>query len=478
MKASQLGASSVFIAFVIIVLAVLITGIATFTHRSTTSANSSGAEARMRAIQESLEQYASVARRLPCPADPTSDLGDEKAGATTGKCDFPAGTVPWKTIGLRIDDGVDAWGSKISYRVYTGPTATNYYGSLTQPNGISMVDCDTVQPPPGALTSTGTCDPNQDSDASFFITLTKGLSIASAPDDIAYVLISHGPTGQGAYASGGGQRLPLPSGNDEQLNLTARGPFTIKTASDPSILLSDPLFYDDVIIFRRLPELIQRTGLLARDWLNDPIAPITTSSILLNAATVAAAVGHGVAFGDNLNQASIDFGTATVSGYRSGTRTSDLAFDDGVTGTTGAGVGGLGITRGNTLISSSRSEFLRVDFDTKAAKLGITLNNFGIYTSGGRVYTEQVQLTFYNAGAPVGSPIVKAGCAGDGGLASFSLDAPGLYDRVDVTPVSSTAPGGHTSTTSFLVSSFAACSAGAGACHSPLETINPASVCP
>ena len=60
-------------------------------------------------------------------------------------CTFRNGTVPWVTLGLSADDAVDAWGRKISYRVYDGPTG------MTQALGASMSDCDTVEPAPGAV---------------------------------------------------------------------------------------------------------------------------------------------------------------------------------------------------------------------------------------------------------------------------------------------------------------------------------------
>jgi hypothetical protein len=97
---------------------------------------------RLNVAAEALERFAASTMRLPCPADPTVETGVEMQ-ETAATCRFPTGTIPWSTIGLLREQGVDGWGRKISYRVYTGNK-----GSLTQARGVSMIECDTDEPAP------------------------------------------------------------------------------------------------------------------------------------------------------------------------------------------------------------------------------------------------------------------------------------------------------------------------------------------
>jgi type II secretory pathway pseudopilin PulG len=492
LKRHAQGASLIFVVIVILGLIAIVAVFSQLFRGTSTAASSSQTARGLAAAADALEQFASAAGRLPCPAKPNVDFNadtgeeDPTPPLPSGACNSAAGAIPWKAIGLRREDASDSWGTKISYRVYMGAN-----GSLTQPQGASMLKCDLVEPPPlkGRTPVTGNaaagyvgglCRDTYDTlPDEFFGTglQKKGLSVrdfGTVVDGVAYVLISHGPSGLGGFTVAGVARA-APGNAGEIANTTATGPFVVQTAMTSGLSPDAAAFFDDVLVYRKLDDFVQRAKLGAREW---PELTVP-SNVVLNAATVGAAVGTSVSFGDNLRETSIDLGTARVSGFRSGNRTTNLSFDEGANGSTGDGIGGIGINRTSTLISSSGGEFVRIDFNTKAAKLGITLNHFGTYTSGGRVYTENVQFTFYNGGTQVGSPVVKAGCNPDGGLASYSLDVPGaIYDSVDVTPISATASGGFASASALLISAFAACGAGPGLCNTALQASYPQSSCP
>jgi Tfp pilus assembly protein PilV len=476
MRHRQRGVSVIFVVVVLVALAAVLLAFMSLFRSGTSVGGSSQTAANLGAAADALEQFASTAARLPCPADPTADTGDAVPAIASATCNFSAGTIPWKTLGLSREGAIDSWGNKISYRVYTG---TN--GSLTQAEGASMVKCDTVEPVPGGRTAVvasagGLCKDTYDTTEAQFL-LNKGLTVTdfgNAVTGVAYVLVSHGPTGLGGYTTAGVQKAP-PGNAGEIANTGTAGPFVAQAAMTIGLGPGDAAFFDDVVAYRKIDDFVKRTHLAARDW---PEVTVT-SSVLLNAATVGAAAGRSVSFGNSVGQRSIDLGTATVSGFRAGNRTSTLSFDEGANGSTGEGIGGIGINRNGTLISSADGEFVKIDFDTPAAKLGITLNDFGTYRSGGRDYTEKVQFTFYNGGTQVGSPVVKDGCKPDGGLASYSIDVPGgIYNRVDVTPIAATASGGFTSTSAMLISAFAACGAGPGLCNTALQASYPQSSCP
>jgi type II secretory pathway pseudopilin PulG len=299
---SQRGVAGVLI--VLILVMVLVGFIASYAlSRFTSSADDrQGSLKRLAAAQEALELYAARNMRLPCPASPTANTGDE-VQLTTATCTFNQGTIPWNTIGLLREQGLDAWGRKIAYRVYTGNK-----GSLTQPRGVSMIECDTVEPSPEGTTSVagslgGLCKPDPPNTLNLGLRTTtpaefldgKGLRVKDGSadyTDVAYVLISHGQSGLGGFTSSGASVMiddkTDPKG-DELDNTKATGPFVIKPFSDAetSILAND--HFDDFLVYRRLPELIARIKLDARDW---PDPDSSNLSVRFDAGPVGTAARH------------------------------------------------------------------------------------------------------------------------------------------------------------------------------------------
>ena len=77
-------------------------------------------QSQMQRIRLALHAFAASHGRLPCPANGALDTGAAAPNAATTLCTSRDGTVPWATMGLSPDDALDAWGRKISYRVYDG----------------------------------------------------------------------------------------------------------------------------------------------------------------------------------------------------------------------------------------------------------------------------------------------------------------------------------------------------------------------
>lgn len=90
--------------------------------------------AKLSKIADALTAYVTTYSRLPCPASPTSILGDSTYGLESRDSSFECnatsifsnitagskkymGAVPVTTLGLENDMGVDAWGNKIEYVV-------------------------------------------------------------------------------------------------------------------------------------------------------------------------------------------------------------------------------------------------------------------------------------------------------------------------------------------------------------------------
>src|SRR5258706_4689463 len=146
---------------VLMLMVLLMVGyLASYTlYRVTTGGHERDSTQRLLAIASAaLDQFAAANARLPCPANPTLNTGLEVVDPlNVARCSFDAGTLPWKTLAMNHDDGIDGWGRKLSYRVYDGNA-----GSLTQPSGVSMVDCANGKagPPTAPVASLGgLCNP-------------------------------------------------------------------------------------------------------------------------------------------------------------------------------------------------------------------------------------------------------------------------------------------------------------------------------
>jgi type II secretory pathway pseudopilin PulG len=427
--------------------------------------------ARLAAAAAALEQYAASAKRLPCPAQHNATAAAETGlevrtmPAGTG-CEHGIGVVPWKTIGLSREQAYDGWGRRISYRVWTGTGGLNV-GSLTQPGGVSMVDCDTVDPAPTGVNAAGLCtydtvtqtvESRRTTDVQFLA--GKGLPLTDNGTAYlaAYVLISHGATGGGAWTSSGVQ-VELPSaGSRQRDHTTANGPFWIQKFSDVETSAKSASHFDDMLVYRSVADLVKRINLSARNWVPD-LATLP-GSILFDLPTVSA-VSPALA-GTNTGSAILDFGPAYVIGLQNSDAT-NISVD-----TVGANAG-IGVVGGsNPKMSYDEREWMFIVFDEPSTRFGITVNDFGTYVSGTRSYVEQFYIIFYMGSDPVGSPVLARGCRADGGLATFDIDAGVSYNSVIVYPYQSDASSGPPGDSAFLLSEIRSCPATASNCRTSL----------
>ncbi|MFZ6798670.1 type II secretion system protein [Undibacterium sp. Di24W] len=230
---------------------------------------------QLETIDTALANFVALYKRLPCPADGTIDSGTAGVGLETlwlgptvpssiGNCNpnnQANGVVPWVTLGLSEADATDPWGGRISYRV--DPALAT--GS-TFPRLMDMSNCDPASI--GLASAIGECkipaapctsSPNCTSPAEFL--KNKGLDVwdgvngavgwalrqnnRSAGTGAAYVLISHGPSGGGAYNKSGVSPQPgnIASGTaDETFNLNGGAllPPPPASVAAPGPLLSLP----------------------------------------------------------------------------------------------------------------------------------------------------------------------------------------------------------------------------------------------
>lgn len=459
------------ISFTLFVVVALLVAVAAFVamkifERSQSPGDRSvAAQQRFQRIQDALVAYVAQSQSLPCPADPSLDTGDAVPATAAATCTFAAtGTVPWKTIGIGRDEAFDSWSNKISYRVFSGPTG------LTQANGASMVNCDfsngVTTPNASSLAPGGLCGLAHDHIYSDFLT-GKGLRVndfGTNRTDIAYVLVSHGPTGLGAYTSSG-TRKPVPTSANELANINTSTAAGLFVAQAPSAQGTDPnaaTHFDDVLGFQSIAEFIRKANLAERDWPENFVIGYTMDS-----ATVSAGVGQTVNSPGSVGDDRIDFARARVTGSDSGGN-QDIAFN------TAGGAPGIGIAgNGSSLMTSLFGERLRIDFAQRGYKLGVALSDLGTYDLLGTTYTERVQFRFSGGTSTV--TVIKSGCKADGGVASFSIDPGTDFDRVDILPLGAT-PSSFLATTSTALADFKLCDASANGCFSNLATV--ANSCP
>ena len=459
----QRGASGIFVAVVLVALALGIIAVLAFTGTASKGDRGRHAVGSIDVVQNALRVYVIGNNRLPCPAAPNSTNGLESPGAA-GACNFPAGTLPWATLGLRIDDAVDPWGEVLSYRVFAGVTG------LTRPNGASMVNCTTDPAGTGPLVG-GACDSAYNTPENTWLA-GKGLRVSdfgNVVTDAAYVLISHGVSGLGGFTAAGQQKTPLPGSADELSNLSgvATTTYVAKAASAEGVAAEDPAHFDDIVAYARIGDLIRAAGLGGRLWAGMPAGP-GIGSTRLSAANIQAAMGSATppATG-SLGVSAIDFGYASITGGNAGGAAA-ITYNS-------ANGGGIGVTTGQ--LQSANNEFLTIALDGPAGWFAFSGFNLNKAVVSGVTRIEQVKLTFALAGTTVATKTVQA-CHFAPVQASFSVDVATLYgtefDTVEVRPVTATPLGN----TAFYLSEFDTCSSGSASCLSGLAVTTPSTICP
>ena len=423
------GASGVLIAVILVLIVVAILAVAGLSRTTDSTRQRDQTFVNLNAAASALDAYVSVAQRLPCPADPSADTGVEVVNGPTD-CQFRSGTLPWQTIGMRRDDSFDAWGRKISYRVYTGNTG------LTQAGGASMANCDTIEALPGGTTAAGLCNPvpnttnpaDRNTTPAQFLA-GKGLQVTdmgAVHPDAAYVLISHGVTGLGGWTASGTQ-LDTPPNGPERDNTRDTGPFTIQAFSDQDTGVSVVGHFDDLLVYRGIEDLARRANLAARDW-PDTIL----SSIVFDKNTVGAALNTNNPPADT-GQATIAFNLASVTAFNSGGN-QNVAFVSGGGSTDSIG----GVSGGDGLLGSGGGEGLRIDLTSTARQFAFTLDSFDDLFF---VFHERVEVRFYTLSGNVATlvaTVTKQSCSSNGKVASFSID-PGVdFNRVELRPLITT----------------------------------------
>lgn len=239
---------------------------------------------KMKNIETAIANYVAINKRLPCPADGSSSAGSELRDSVTGDCTSNQvnGVAPWVSIGLTQADIEDGWNRRITYKAGFG---------LTRDNALDMSSCDPAGTKPAPTTDTSgtappggrcwatcirtdmaTCTPTQAYLAGKGFDIRDGAGTTKIMDaanytGAAYVLISHGDNGYGAFSSKGtyiATAAPGVNGIIEGYNLAtvsvASGvPATANTFRDADFSEGTASTqFDDVVIRPSVFSVIQR----------------------------------------------------------------------------------------------------------------------------------------------------------------------------------------------------------------------------
>jgi hypothetical protein len=249
----------------------------------------SGQRVQLERIDSALADFVAQHRRLPCPARGNIASGALNAGVEainlgTGQC-MPAnqsdGVVPWSTLGLSDSAALDAWNGRISYRVQ--PSLASNLLRLMNMSWCSLPGATNGAPGPSNSCAPAPCaglacmHPSnylygkgvqvRDASGAWLNQAAPawaGLPVPPPPSSgAAYVLVSHGANGAGAYGPSGALQAGSPApGNQELANrnglaLTGTTVF-IDTAPVATVGVT---YFDDVLSHPTLATVLERARL-------------------------------------------------------------------------------------------------------------------------------------------------------------------------------------------------------------------------
>jgi prepilin-type N-terminal cleavage/methylation domain-containing protein len=233
------GFTLVEIVVVLLIFGIILAMAAAITRGVVASQKRSITATRMAIVDAALVQFVMQQRRLPCPADGTKASSDANAGIEGGRTGAGCsgtqanGVVPWRALALTEAETMDGWDRRLTYRLDL---------VLGADNGMNLTYCDAAgQEPPvggptpacntGCISTTLTlCTP-----PTAFLN-GKGLTVrnlagitvmdpATSPyTGAAYVVISAGESGGGAYMNSGTLASSTATdGTEEQKNYASFG---------------------------------------------------------------------------------------------------------------------------------------------------------------------------------------------------------------------------------------------------------------
>ncbi|MBK9563241.1 MAG: hypothetical protein IPO54_09065 [Micavibrio sp.] len=194
------------------------------------------------AINKAIADYYFEQGHYPCPALPTlgpgdAAFGDQNCAGTAAAGGVMVGAVPFATLKIPTEMNLDGWSNKITYAVTAiqTDTATWTNNGVIRVRGRIAPDVDQ-------------CDP----------------AIMTLENQVHYLLVSHGPSGLGAFTADGTPRQTCPGAGTtaDANNCINDNEFLgeVCMASDNA----DANFYDDMVEYKKdVPSRIWEESLTA-----------------------------------------------------------------------------------------------------------------------------------------------------------------------------------------------------------------------
>ena len=294
---NESGFSLVELAIVMLIAGLVVGAAMTATRPYLEYTQYNATQRKMRGISDALAMYAQQHNRLPCPAQPNPGAGNEPLGAPRNsgsdgaELDNDCGTgvashigvVPWRVLGLDEELVRDGFGNMITYAVSPVLAGTTTGGvdnvhAMCRQTDIWVQGGVNVNPGkarfccPRYLGGTNGAMEVVDEDDDPVYTVeqdTGGFAYANLhahvtdPPDrnsavIAFVLVSHGRNGDGAFVTRSDFPVPVtgPAASHEQENRNGDRVFR-HTARSRS---NDASFFDDVVMWRTNHQLYSAYG--------------------------------------------------------------------------------------------------------------------------------------------------------------------------------------------------------------------------
>lgn len=272
------GFTLIEIVVVILVMAILITMAAALTRGVAAAQKRSLTTTRIATVDAALVQYVTQQKRLPCPADGTLPSTDPNAGVEGARnaagCNPTTqqnGVVPWRALGLSEVDATDGWDRRLTLRIDP---------NLAADNGMNMAWCD----PAGTEAGAGPTPCNTACTAANLSACTppgkflntRGLQVRNVAGTVlmdpaatphtgaAYVVISAGESGGGAYLGSGTLGTSSVGDGTEELrnyaSLTYAGVATYYV-DDSLAEVTTAAHFDDIVSRPSLLGVITKAGL-------------------------------------------------------------------------------------------------------------------------------------------------------------------------------------------------------------------------
>lgn len=226
---SSHGFTLVEIAVVLLVLALLLGILATFSGGLVAQQRREITRQRLQGVDTALALFVAQYKRLPCPADgalasSASSAGSETAYSSTTGCanNQVRGVVPWRAIGLAEQDITDGWGNRFTYRVasdFAAQGAMNFTrcdpaGTRVANTSVDSVNgyCANPSVSYSSFSPSDWTDPQKVTagrglkvqNLSSTAIMDPGLTTSTTPTTgAAYVVVSHGENAQGGYNNQG-----------------------------------------------------------------------------------------------------------------------------------------------------------------------------------------------------------------------------------------------------------------------------------